>query len=201
MAWSKKTWVQRIVENVGRRLLTPTTETNVFDITRSEGTIIQAGDGFTVSNMNDLENRIDSGFTDASTATGAVDTKVGVLASLTTDIKTSIVNAINWIVTRLGIIEKPATVGTGTTPVTSITASQVFTAPSHGRYQIRANFTATSGYITVNHSNGQVFQVVSAAQVGYFDIIHIDINAGQTITIASLSALSTVALTFFPKYA
>lgn len=70
MAWSKKTWVQRIVENVGRRLLTPTTDANVFDITRNEGVIIQAGDGFTVSNMNDLENRIDSGFTDISTVLG-----------------------------------------------------------------------------------------------------------------------------------
>lgn len=87
MAWSKKTWVQRIVENVGRRLLTPTTDTNVFDITRNEGTIIQAGDGFTVSNMNDLENRIDSGFTDVNTVLGKpkqapTGTKVVVATSL-----------------------------------------------------------------------------------------------------------------------
>jgi len=201
MAWSKKIWVQRIVENVGRRLLTPTTDANVFDITRNEGTVIQAGDGFTVSNMNNLENRIDSGFTDASTATGAVDTKVGVLADLTTDIKTSIVNAINWIVTRLGIIEKPATVGAGTTVTTSLTNGQVFTAPSDGVYEIRATFSANTGYIIYAVSNGQGGTVNSTANSGYGHYAKIDINAGQTLTTSNVFSLATVAVKFFPKYA
>jgi hypothetical protein len=196
MAWSKKTWVQRIVENVGRRLLTPTTDANVFDITRNEGTIIQAGDGFTVSNMNDLENRIDSGFTDASTATGAVDTKVGVLANLTTDIKTSIVNAINWIVPRL----KPATVGTKSVVATSIAAGNAFTAPSDGEYQITAGFSAIDGHLIIVHNNGQVFRIIAGATPNYEQAIHIRINSGQVITIFLLNKVATVEVAFFPKY-
>lgn len=58
MAFSKKTWLQRIVENPGRRLLTPTGTTNVYDIARNEGVVVQAGDAFSVANMNDLETRV-----------------------------------------------------------------------------------------------------------------------------------------------
>lgn len=63
MAFSKKTWLQRIVENPGRRLLTPTETTNVYDITRNEGVVVQAGDAFSVANMNDLETRVDNAIT------------------------------------------------------------------------------------------------------------------------------------------
>ena len=62
MAYSKKTWLQRIVENPGRRLLTATGTTNVWDITRNEGVVVQAGDAFSVANMNDMETRIETAF-------------------------------------------------------------------------------------------------------------------------------------------
>jgi hypothetical protein len=62
MAFVKKTWVNRNAEFPGRRLLTPTGNPNEFDVARSEGTITTAGDNFNADNMNDLENRISSGF-------------------------------------------------------------------------------------------------------------------------------------------
>lgn len=67
MAFSKKTWLQRIVENPGRRLLTPTGTTNVYDIVRNEGVVVQAGDAFSVANMNDLETRVDNAITEIGT--------------------------------------------------------------------------------------------------------------------------------------
>lgn len=65
MAFSKKRWKKRIAEYPGRRMLTPTTTQNVYDVSRAEGSIDQEGDGFTSENMNDLEDRIEDGFSDA----------------------------------------------------------------------------------------------------------------------------------------
>lgn len=63
MAFEKKTWKNRQSEFPTRRTLTPVAgETNVYDVTRSEGAIAEPGDAFNDSNMNDLENRIETGF-------------------------------------------------------------------------------------------------------------------------------------------
>ena len=194
MAWSKKTWLQNIVEHPGRRLVAPTGTTNIYDVTRAEGTVVQAGDQFSVTNMNNLETRIDTGFSDR-------DAIVGALASLTTSVKTSIVNAINSLVTDLNTKSKPATVGTGNVVATSLTTNQVFTAPSDGEYQFLASFTATSGYIKLFHSNGQLDYVTSPPQAGYENTYKIKVNAGQTITVNSFANISSIEVKFFPQYA
>ena len=62
MAFVIKSWVDRVVQYPGRRLLTATATPNEYDVTRAEGTVTQAGDAFSASNMNDLENRIKAGF-------------------------------------------------------------------------------------------------------------------------------------------
>lgn len=64
MAFQKKEWLRRIVQFPGRRKITPSSTENVYNVERSEGDIIQAGDGFTKENMDDLEERISSGFKD-----------------------------------------------------------------------------------------------------------------------------------------
>ena len=73
MAFTPKTWLQRVVENPGRRLLTATGTTNVWDITRNEGVVVQDGDAFSVANMNDLETRIDSAFANIQDELGWID--------------------------------------------------------------------------------------------------------------------------------
>lgn len=62
MAFSKKTWLQRIVEYPSRRRLNETGTQLTYDVSRAEGDVIQEGDGFTVKNMNDLEERISKAF-------------------------------------------------------------------------------------------------------------------------------------------
>lgn len=62
--FAKKIWADRNVEFPGRRKLTDTStsmETTV-DVTRAEGTISAEGDAFSAANMNDLEVRIEEGF-------------------------------------------------------------------------------------------------------------------------------------------
>lgn len=61
----KKIWKPRIVEYPGRRRLDDTSQPEVYDVSRAEGNIIQQGDGFTADNMNNLEERIFSGFDNA----------------------------------------------------------------------------------------------------------------------------------------
>ena len=60
MIFNKKTWKNREVEFPGRRTLTSAGE-NVYDVTRSEGLILEEGDAFDATNMNDLEVRIETG--------------------------------------------------------------------------------------------------------------------------------------------
>ena len=59
MAFNKKTWLDRITEFPTRRTLTKSDQsTEVVDVARNEGDIMQEGDAFSATNMNDLEQRI-----------------------------------------------------------------------------------------------------------------------------------------------
>ena len=64
MAFVTKTWKDRLVEFAGRRKLknVSTNEEVLYDVSRSEGTVMQAGDSFSATNMNDLEQRIKTEF-------------------------------------------------------------------------------------------------------------------------------------------
>lgn len=63
--YTLKNWKNRDVEYPGRRTLTDTISgtSQTVDVTRSEGTVAEAGDAFDASTMNDLEGRIGAGFT------------------------------------------------------------------------------------------------------------------------------------------
>lgn len=61
MAYQQKTWTDRQTEFPTRRLLTATSSTNVYDVSREEGTVVEEGDRFDAENMNDLEARIADG--------------------------------------------------------------------------------------------------------------------------------------------
>ncbi len=65
MAFSQKTWKDRLVEFAGRRKLTTVSTGDgyeVVDVVRNEGSISQEGDAFSAANMNDLEQRISDTF-------------------------------------------------------------------------------------------------------------------------------------------
>lgn len=64
--FTKKVWKNRQSEYPNRRLLTKEDgSTMLVTVSREEGMISQEGDPFAESTMNDLENRIAAGFTDA----------------------------------------------------------------------------------------------------------------------------------------
>ena len=62
MAFTKKTWKDRVSQYPNRRTINDGVVTKQVTVGRDEGTITEQGDGFTASNMNDLEERIDTGF-------------------------------------------------------------------------------------------------------------------------------------------
>lgn len=63
MGFIKKIWKDRISEFPTRRSLTKTDGTSeLVTVARSEGMISEEGDAFSAENMNDFENRVESGF-------------------------------------------------------------------------------------------------------------------------------------------
>lgn len=59
MAFTKKTWKDRITEFPTRRTLTKSDgSTEIVTVARAEGTVSQEGDAFNAASMNDLEERI-----------------------------------------------------------------------------------------------------------------------------------------------
>ena len=63
MAFSKKTWLDRIAEYPTRRRLKKSDGTDeIVSVSREEGAISQEGDAFSAANMNDLEDRVASEF-------------------------------------------------------------------------------------------------------------------------------------------
>ena len=71
MAFSVKTWVDRVSEYPSRRTLTNVSDSSqtVVTVARSEGVISQEGDAFNATNMNDLESRINDEFVRLNTIT------------------------------------------------------------------------------------------------------------------------------------
>jgi len=74
MAFVTKTWKDRLVEFAGRRKLknVSTNEEVLYDVSRSEGTVMQAGDSFNATNMNELEQRIKTEFDNVNSSLGGL---------------------------------------------------------------------------------------------------------------------------------
>lgn len=68
MAFTKKTWQPRVSEYPTRRVLTNVlTGTQVrYTVERDEGVVSAEGDAFSAANMNSLENRVASAFSDVA---------------------------------------------------------------------------------------------------------------------------------------
>ena len=72
MAFIKKLWKDRISQFPNRRTINDGSVTKQVTVGRDEGTINEPGDSFDASNMNDLEQRIKSGFDDVDSAINAI---------------------------------------------------------------------------------------------------------------------------------
>lgn len=105
MAWfTKKEWKNRLAEFAGRRTLTDvaTGASQVVDVARNEGTISQEGDAFSAANMNEFEQRILEGFTQAENATTELNQKIDdnknwTQAGTITKLKTDVILPNTWV--------------------------------------------------------------------------------------------------------
>ena len=70
MSFIKRIWKDRQSEYPTRRKLVSTGTQNEYDVIRSEGAVSEAGDPLNAENLNDLENRIENGFTDVNKSLG-----------------------------------------------------------------------------------------------------------------------------------
>jgi len=68
MAFSLKTWVDRLAEFPNRRRLEDTGITDTYDVVRDEGSVTTEGDKINAANMNSLESRIAAEFAEQSNA-------------------------------------------------------------------------------------------------------------------------------------
>lgn len=67
MAFLKKIWANRQSEYPNRRKLVPTGTENEYEVSRSEGTVLNEGDLLDADNLNDLEERIGAAFNEIAT--------------------------------------------------------------------------------------------------------------------------------------
>lgn len=92
MAFSKKTWKNRVSEQPQRRLLTPTDGGTSYtvDVTRQEGIVVEEGDAFSAQNMNDLEQRIKNTFDSDEATLNTVNQKANTNASNISSLQTNV---------------------------------------------------------------------------------------------------------------
>lgn len=85
MAFSKKTWLDRIAEYPTRRRLKKSDGTDeIVTVSREEGAISQEGDAFSAENMNDLEERVANEFDSLNIKMDLVRSHVGMIVQSTT---------------------------------------------------------------------------------------------------------------------
>lgn len=78
MAFSLKTWVNRISEYPNRRKLTHEDgSTELVTVARAEGQISAEGNAFSAEEMNDLENRIKGGFDEVNQSLTQLNERMG----------------------------------------------------------------------------------------------------------------------------
>lgn len=56
--FEKKVWNDRQSEHPARRRLTPTENDNEYEVSRAEGLVMEEGDAFDATTMNDLETAV-----------------------------------------------------------------------------------------------------------------------------------------------
>lgn len=108
MAFFKKTWKDRQSEYPNRRKLLETGIANVYEVSRSEGTVMEEGDLLNAANLNDLEERIDSAISSAETAAaqaGAAAADAGATAQGAAESAANANSKINTMITDITAIK------------------------------------------------------------------------------------------------
>lgn len=90
MAFSKKTWLDRIAEYPTRRRLKKSDGTDeIVTVSREEGAISQEGDAFSAENMNDLEERVANEFDSLNIKLDSTNSNISKKQDASTAITTS----------------------------------------------------------------------------------------------------------------
>ena len=117
MAFVKKVWKDRISDFPNRRIIDDGVTTRVVTVSRSEGTITEAGDAFNATNMNDLEDRIEA-------ATGATYTELtgtltaGQTSITLSDVSIATTSTIDYYTDHYGVNPVGVIVSTGSVTLT-----------------------------------------------------------------------------------
>lgn len=100
MAFSKKTWLDRIAEYPTRRRLKKSDGTDeIVTVSREEGAISQEGDAFSAENMNDLEERVANEFDSLNLKMDSANANISKKQDASTAITTSNIN--NWMTSHI----------------------------------------------------------------------------------------------------
>lgn len=94
MAFTSKTWIDRLAEFPNRRRLDSAGIADTYDVMRSEGNVTTEGDKFDAPTMNDLEERIAAGFEDTVSAEDLAAHKADTVAHMTQAQKDTLASAI-----------------------------------------------------------------------------------------------------------
>lgn len=190
MAFVTKTWKDRLVEFSGRRKLknVSTNEEIIYDVSRSEGTIMQVGDQFSAENMNNLEQRIKTEFdsVNSSLNDGNMSFTVGEDGNPYATYKVGA----DTVTKKLGSgeIVIPRWEFNPTKGNSSGGAKVTFNVSNYSSIDIEALVMAygkTTGYFKIYDSSNNI--IYSNNTVGTHKNVHIDISQYETITINAFS--------------
>lgn len=132
-----------------------TEKTTVASVSGTDKVIINQGDTVKQATVDTVVNG------------SSLNTKVGLLESLTTGVKTSIVNAINWVITQLDTVNGKI----GTTDISTIGDGTVTGAIGAVNNTINSIGTVRTGSNTVNCESGTWTLITQLAlQAGTYDL-------------------------------
>nr|DAG22707.1 MAG TPA: Baseplate structural protein [Caudoviricetes sp.] len=180
MAFSKKTWLDRIAEYPTRRRLKKSDGTDeIVTVSREEGAISQEGDAFSAANMNDLEDRVASEFNSLNIKMELVQSHVGMIiqsSTLDTEAKViAIYGGTSWSKIEgrflLGATSSYAANSTGGESAHRLTINEM---PSHN-HEFTSGGHAMCIYTNADPANQHSWGYVAGQNTGWY------INANKNV--------------------
>lgn len=160
MAYDQKTWDDRQSQYPNRRKLIETNLDSVFEIERAEGEVAVPGNRFNAENMNDLERRVSTAFTNLNDSEITVQDKNNHFTS------PKLNGVLDELFTFAGDGKKAIASAIGTTQGGTATASMAFSQLS-----------------SLVKNNMSAYQYKSLRDLGYSADIIFDLKSGQSRSI------------------